>query len=112
MDQNILLQRFNARLTCSNSECNAVYNTTSINTQYHKLIPLKPITENICDLCNSLLYKRSDDEYKVLLERIHSHNEHIDPILKYYKQQNIPIIDFEIKNGINDFHKLLCRIDK
>ena len=107
MDRNILIQRFNARLTCSNSDCNAVYNTTSINTHHHKLKAIKPITDNICDLCHSHLYKRSDDEYKVLLDRIHSHNELIGPILHYYKDQNIPIIDFEIKNGISDFDKLL-----
>eukprot|EP01084_Bolivina_argentea_P094594 170066_1 len=111
MDCDILVKKSINRLTCSNSNCNAVYNTTHIDNGVYKLLPLKPIKDNICDLCGSSLYQRSDDDVQVLLNRIKCHYEEIEPILEFYRRQDIPVIEFTVRNGIEDFDALLNSIE-
>ena len=111
MDHDILIERSKSRLTCSNSECNAVFNGFQIDTKDHKLISLKPIQDNICDFCGSILYQRSDDDPQVWINRIDTHYNDIKPVLEFYEQTGIPLIEFQVKNGINDFYSLLNAIE-
>ena len=111
MNHEILIEKSKCRLTCSNTKCNAVFNSFHIKTNDHKLIPLTPIRDNICDLCGSILYQRSDDDPNVLLNRINTHYNDIQSVLEFYQQSGIPLIQFEVKHGINDFHSLLKTIE-
>ena len=49
----VIIERMQSRLMCS--KCGSIYNTLSV----------KPKNENICDLCNSTLKKRDDDNITV-----------------------------------------------
>lgn len=111
MNHEILIEKSKCRLTCSNTKCNAIYNTFHIDQNDHKLIALNPIQDNICDLCGSMLYQRSDDDPHVLLNRIETHYNDIQSVLNFYEQSGIPLIEFEVRHGVNDFHRLLNAIE-
>eukprot|EP01083_Nonionella_stella_P078060 213420_1 len=111
MNPDVLIKKSQNRLICSNTECNAIYNCFHIDNEHYKLEPLAPIKSNVCDLCGSALHQRNDDDRNVLLDRIQTHYNEIDPILEFYKTHNIPTIEFKIKHGINDFQSLVELIE-
>ncbi len=79
----IIIERLSSRRICKN--CGAVYN----------LRFLKPKVERICDKCGGQLYQRSDDTPEVIKDRIEVYQKQTEPVLEYYKQKNIPFIEFK-----------------
>ncbi len=78
-DYETLKKRIVGRMLCSN--CGRIYNTlTGVN---------KPKVENICDVCGSNLYKRSDDNEESFKIRYETYLEQTEPLIEYYKNKNI-----------------------
>lgn len=68
---NILVERLSLRQTCS---CGATYHPT-----------LKPSKlENTCDLCGHELFRRSDDNPKIVQKRLSQFHKETEPILKHF----------------------------
>jgi len=82
----IIIERLSTRRICKN--CGAVYNT-----RY-----LKPKVEGICDKCGGPLYQRSDDTPEVIKNRIDVYERQTQPILRFYKEAGVPIIDFKTES--------------
>jgi adenylate kinase len=76
----IIIERLSSRRICKN--CGAVYNIRF----------LKPKVEGICDKCGGPLYQRSDDTPEVIKQRLHVYQEQTSPLLRYYKEKNLPFI--------------------
>ncbi|MGA2783519.1 MAG: nucleoside monophosphate kinase [Candidatus Bathyarchaeia archaeon] len=74
---NVIVDRLSARTQCKN--CGAIYNDRT----------LKPKVSGKCDKCGGDLFKRADDQPKVILER-----------LKVYQQTSAPVVDFYRSKGL------------
>ncbi len=71
----VIIERISGRRICSG--CNAVYH-----------VQFKPSSQpNICDLCGSELYQRSDDNEKSVSERLKAYREESYPLISLYKEQ-------------------------
>jgi adenylate kinase len=82
----IIVERLSSRWICKN--CGEVYNIRF----------LKPKIEGICDKCGGQLYQRSDDTPKVIEDRIGVYERQTEPILKYYTEKKIPVVDFKTES--------------
>jgi adenylate kinase len=76
----IIIERLSSRRICKN--CGAVYNIRF----------LKPKVEGVCDKCGGSLYQRSDDTPEVIKRRLQVYQEQTSPLLRYYKEKNVPFI--------------------
>jgi adenylate kinase len=82
----IIIERLSSRWICRN--CGEVYNIRF----------LKPKIEGKCDKCGGQLYQRSDDTPKVIKDRIGVYERQTKPILEYYTEKRIPLVDFKTEN--------------
>jgi adenylate kinase len=76
----IIIERLSSRRICKN--CGAVYNIRF----------LKPKVEGVCDKCGGSLYQRSDDTPEVIKQRLQVYQEQTSPLLKFYKEKQVPFI--------------------
>lgn len=79
----VLIGRILGRRVCK--KCGATYHN----------INLPPKIENICDYCNSVLTRRSDDNEKSLKQRLKQYFEFNEKIINFYKLQKKLILDFD-----------------
>lgn len=70
------VRRMLGRLVCSN--CGAGYNETE-----PSMIPKK---QGICDVCGSILEKRSDDNVETFMKRFDIYNDETEKVIKYYEE--------------------------
>jgi adenylate kinase len=59
---------------------------------------LKPKVEGICDKCGGPLYQRPDDTPEVIKKRIQVYEQQTRPLLQYYKEKNVPFIEFKTES--------------
>lgn len=77
IDNEILIQRLINRRSCP--KCGTIYN----------LISNPPKIMDYCDICDSKLTQRSDDNEEVARERFATYEKETAPLYDYYKQQGI-----------------------
>ena len=82
----IIIERLSTRRICKN--CGEVYNI-----RY-----LKPKRDMMCDKCGGPLYQRPDDTPEVIKKRIEVYEQQTQPILQYYKEKNVPFIEFKTES--------------
>ena len=75
-DENIV-RRMSGRRACL--ECGATYHLVSIPTK----------VEGICDVCGSEIVLREDDKPETVQKRLEVYHEQTQPLIDYYKGQNI-----------------------
>ena len=71
-----IIKRIVNRRMCS--KCGAGYNT----------VTMPPKVEGICDVCNSPLYTRADDNEETVKVRLSVYNEQTKPLVEYYEALN------------------------
>lgn len=69
-----IVKRITNRLVCPN--CKAIYNE----------VTAPPISEGVCDVCDSKLVKRSDDTEEKIRKRLKEYEEKSYPLLGYYER--------------------------
>jgi len=79
----IIIERLSARRICKN--CGEIYN----------LRYLKPKNDMKCDKCGGPLYQRPDDTPQVIRERIKVYEQQTQPLLRYYKEKNVPFVEYK-----------------
>jgi len=77
IDKEEAKKRIVGRISCP--KCGSVFND--------QLDDLKPITEGICDECQSSLVKRSDDNNETFEKRYETYLTETEPLIKYYKDK-------------------------
>ena len=87
-----IIKRISSRLICSNKECQSVYST----------IAKMPKQAGVCDLCDSPLVRRSDDEAEVVRERLNVFSKTKNELLSFYKESDQSVIDFVVPHGLPD----------
>ena len=79
VDENEIVKRLSSRRTCSNSDCQAIYNVFSKPTK----------KEGICDLCGSPVVQRSDETEEAIKVRLNTYKEKTAPLVDYYKNEGL-----------------------
>jgi adenylate kinase len=74
-----IIKRLSNRRVCPN--CGTSYNLESN----------KPKEKGYCDKCHSKLIQRKDDTPSVIKERLKEYDKKTQPLIKYYKKQNLLI---------------------
>jgi len=82
----IVVERLSNRRLCK--KCGEVYNIRF----------LKPRSEGVCDKCGGQLFQRSDDTPQVIRDRIAVYERQTEPILRYYGEKKMPIVQFKCES--------------
>ena len=79
--RSVILDRLTTRRTCSNSECQEIYNIKS-----------KPSkVEAVCDLCGSPTIQRDDETEEAISKRLDTYDEMTAPLAGYYEKEGLLI---------------------
>ena len=79
--RNVILDRLTTRRTCSNTECQAIYNVKSSPTK----------VEGVCDKCGSPVIQRDDETEEAISNRLDTYNEKTAPLVGFYKNEGLLI---------------------
>ncbi len=77
--RDVILDRLCTRRTCSNSECQAIYNVKSN----------PPRKEGVCDKCGSAVVQRDDETEAAISHRLETYNEKTAPLAGFYAKQGL-----------------------
>ncbi|TAL38651.1 MAG: adenylate kinase [Spirochaetes bacterium] len=85
--EDVLLKRLTSRRTCSNTNCQAIFNI------YTK----PPRVEGKCDVCGSPVIQRDDETEPVIQARLATYREKTAPLIEYYAKDpeffSVPCLD-------------------
>ncbi len=79
VSKEVVLDRLTTRRTCSNSDCQAIYNVKSM--------PSK--VEGVCDKCGSETVQRADETVEAITKRLEAYVEQTAPLEEYYKNKGL-----------------------
>ena len=75
----VILDRLTTRRTCSNSDCQAIYNVKSN----------PPEQEGVCDKCGSPVIQRDDETEEAISKRLETYNEKTAPLVSFYEKEGL-----------------------
>ena len=75
----MILDRLTTRRTCSNPDCQAIYNVKSS----------PPKQEGICDKCGSPVIQRDDETEEAISKRLATYNEKTAPLIGFYEKEGL-----------------------
>jgi len=79
--RDVILDRLTTRRTCSNADCQAIYNVKSN----------PPKVEGVCDKCGSPVIQRDDETTEAISHRLDTYNEKTAPLVGFYKNEGLLI---------------------
>lgn len=79
--RDVILDRLTTRRTCSNSDCQAIYNVKSN----------PPKQEGVCDKCGSPVVQREDETEEAISHRLDTYNEKTAPLVDFYRNEGMLI---------------------
>ncbi len=77
--RDVILDRLTTRRTCSNSDCQAIYNVKSN----------PPKQEGICDKCGSPVIQRDDETEEAISKRLETYSEKTAPLVSFYEKEGL-----------------------
>ncbi|HFD79784.1 MAG TPA: adenylate kinase [Gammaproteobacteria bacterium] len=75
----VILDRLTTRRTCSNPDCQAIYNVKSN----------PPKVEGVCDKCGSPVIQRDDETEEAISKRLETYNEKTAPLVDFYEKEGL-----------------------
>lgn len=75
----VILDRLTTRRTCSNPECQEIYNIKSN----------PPTSDGTCKKCGSSVIQRDDETEEAILNRLETYNEKTLPLIGFYEKEGI-----------------------
>jgi len=75
--RDVILDRLTTRRTCSNSDCQAIYNVKSN----------PPKQEGVCDKCGSPVIQRDDETEEAISKRLETYTEKTAPLVDFYANE-------------------------
>lgn len=94
-----LLKRLTSRRTCSNSDCQAIYNVISNPTK----------VEGVCDKCGSKTIQRDDETEEAISHRLKTYDEKTAPLIDFYKGRPI-FISADSTTSENVYREIVKRV--
>ncbi len=79
--RDVILDRLTTRRTCSNTDCQAIYNVKSN----------PPKQEGVCDMCGSPVVQREDETEEAISHRLETYNEKTAPLIGFYDKEGLLI---------------------
>lgn len=79
--RDVILDRLTTRRTCSNTDCQAIYNVKSN----------PPKQEGVCDKCGSPVVQREDETEEAISHRLETYNEKTAPLIGFYDKEGLLI---------------------
>ncbi len=79
LEREVILDRLTTRRTCSNADCQAIYNVKSN----------PPKQEGICDKCGSPIIQRDDETAEAISHRLETYNEKTAPLIGFYENEGL-----------------------
>lgn len=86
ISEQCVIDRLTLRLTCSQKGCQVVYSLA-------KDSGCQPRKADVCDLCESALIRRSDDEVDAIKKRLKLYSVHEQQLLDFYNDHGYDIVD-------------------
>ncbi len=77
--RDVILDRLTTRRTCSNSDCQAIYNVKSNPTK----------VEGVCDKCGSPVIQRDDETEEAISKRLETYTEKTAPLVSFYEKEGL-----------------------
>jgi adenylate kinase len=77
--RDVILDRLTTRRTCSNTDCQAIYNVKSN----------PPKVEGVCDKCGSPVIQRDDETEEAIGKRLDTYNEKTAPLVDFYDKEGM-----------------------
>lgn len=77
--RDVILDRLTTRRTCSNTDCQAIYNVKSN----------PPKVEGVCDKCGSPVIQRDDETEEAISKRLDTYNEKTAPLVDFYANEGM-----------------------
>ena len=77
--RDVILDRLTTRRTCSNADCQAIYNVKSN----------PPKKEGVCDKCGSPVVQREDETEEAISHRLQTYNEKTAPLIGFYDKEGL-----------------------
>lgn len=77
--RDVILDRLCTRRTCSNGDCQLIYNVKSN----------PPKTEGVCDKCGSPVIQRADETEEAITHRLETYNEKTAPLIGFYTKAGL-----------------------
>ena len=77
--RDVILDRLTTRRTCSNTDCQAIYNVKSN----------PPKVEGVCDKCGSPVIQRDDETEEAISKRLDTYNEKTAPLANFYRGEGM-----------------------
>lgn len=77
--KDVILDRLTTRRTCSNPECQAIYNIKS----------MPPSPDGKCLKCGSPVIQRADETEEAIAKRLDTYNAMTFPLIDYYKNEGL-----------------------
>jgi len=75
----VILDRLTTRRTCSNPDCQAIYNIKSN----------PPTEDGRCKICGSPVIQRDDETEEAIMNRLETYNEKTAPLISYYQKEGL-----------------------
>ena len=79
LEREVILDRLTTRRTCSNADCQAIYNVKSN----------PPKQAGICDKCGSPVIQRDDETAEAISHRLETYNEKTAPLIGFYEKEGL-----------------------
>lgn len=77
VSRDVILDRLTTRRTCSNSECQEIYNIKS----------KPPTSDGKCKKCGSPVIQRDDETEEAIVYRLQTYNEKTAPLIGFYETE-------------------------
>ena len=87
-----VVDRLTLRVVCSKSGCQAVYSLANGSG-------CRPSKEGVCNVCDSPLVRRSDDDIEAIKKRLKLYSVHEQQLLTFYNKLGYEIIDLNAVNS-------------
>ena len=97
--RDVILDRLTTRRTCSNSECQEIYNIKSN----------PPATDGTCKKCGSPVIQRDDETEEAILNRLETYNEKTAPLIGFYEGKGLlrNFVSLSSKDTVAEIEKSL-----
>jgi len=77
--RDVILDRLTTRRTCSNAQCQAIYNVKSN----------PPKQTGVCDKCGSPVVQREDETEAAISHRLETYNQKTAPLIGFYEKEGM-----------------------
>lgn len=99
----IVIERLSSRFICRDNDCQTVYSTVPGSQ-------LAPKEGMVCDLCDTSLVRRKDDEPVAIEERLKTYYKHEQALLDFYRIQGQVIHELEVNAPLDEVFEDFRRI--